>query len=188
MAARELFAGEGLTVTMREVARRAGIGPATLYRHFPTKQDLAVAAFVAELGTCRSIVAEAEAEPIAWSAFCLIIERVTVLNAQNQGFTDAFLSTYPNAVDFRTHRLEMVRGIAAIARRAQATGALRRDFVLEDFVVTLAAGRGLLSTPPSERTRAARRFAALTIDAFRAADAHGDLPAPPHLSGKVLIG
>ena len=37
-AARAAFAAEGLNVPMREIARRAGVGPATLYRHFPTKQ------------------------------------------------------------------------------------------------------------------------------------------------------
>ena len=38
-AARAVFAAEGLDVPMREIARRAGVGPATLYRHFPTKAD-----------------------------------------------------------------------------------------------------------------------------------------------------
>jgi AcrR family transcriptional regulator len=40
-AARALFAAEGLSVPMRVVARRAGVGPATLYRHFPTKETMA---------------------------------------------------------------------------------------------------------------------------------------------------
>ena len=40
-SARVLFAREGLTVPMRAIARHAGVGPATLYRRFPTKQLLA---------------------------------------------------------------------------------------------------------------------------------------------------
>ncbi|WP_308013647.1 TetR family transcriptional regulator [Streptomyces beigongshangae] len=44
-AARALFSADGLTVPMREVARRAGVGPATLYRHFPTKHMLVAEAF-----------------------------------------------------------------------------------------------------------------------------------------------
>jgi len=39
-AARALFAAEGLSVPMRVIARRAGVGPATLYRHFPAKEML----------------------------------------------------------------------------------------------------------------------------------------------------
>ena len=47
-AARELFAERGLDVPLREVARRAGVGPATLYRRFPTKQSLVDAAFTGD--------------------------------------------------------------------------------------------------------------------------------------------
>lgn len=43
--ARAVFAAEGLAVTMRELARRAGLGIATLYRHFPTREDLILAAY-----------------------------------------------------------------------------------------------------------------------------------------------
>ena len=44
-AARAAFGTEGMNVPMREIARRAGVGPATLHRHFPTKQLLATEAF-----------------------------------------------------------------------------------------------------------------------------------------------
>ena len=44
-AARAVFAAEGLNVPMREIARRAGVGPATLYRRFPTKEMLVTEAF-----------------------------------------------------------------------------------------------------------------------------------------------
>ncbi len=187
-AARELFAAAGLEVTMREVARHAGVGPATLYRRFPTKQDLAIAAFMDELRECRSIVADAAADPDPWRAFCGIVERISVLNAQNQGFTDAFLSTYPSAVDFRAHRLVMVRGVTAIARRAQEAGVLRADFTVDDFVLVLLAGRGLSNAPSPERMRAARRFAALVIDGFRAAESNSPLPRRVDLTSSVVPG
>ncbi|GAA1676255.1 hypothetical protein GCM10009745_19340 [Kribbella yunnanensis] len=62
-AAYRLFAAEGMTVTMREIARQAGVGPATLYRHFPTKQDLAVEAFAEQVRICRQVVDDGLAEP-----------------------------------------------------------------------------------------------------------------------------
>jgi len=55
-AARALFSADGLDVPMREIARCAGVGPATLYRHFPTKQVLATEAFADQLRACRTIV------------------------------------------------------------------------------------------------------------------------------------
>lgn len=167
-AARELFATEGLQVTMRHIARRAGVGPATLYRRFPTKQELVVAAFADEMRTCADIVAEGAADPDPWRGLCGIIERITVVNAQNRGFTDAFLATYPDQVDFAAHRVGLAREVDAIARRARAAGELRADFVLDDFILLLQAGRGLTRATGRQRIAAARRFAALAIDGLRA--------------------
>jgi hypothetical protein len=49
--------------------------------------------------------------------------------------------------------------LAELAGRAQATGGLRRDFVIDDLVLVLLAGRGLSTTPPTGRPAAARRLA-----------------------------
>ncbi|WP_223627777.1 TetR/AcrR family transcriptional regulator [Microbacterium sp. EST19A] len=187
-AARELFATDGLAVTMREIARHAGVGPATLYRRFPTKADLVRAAFVDELDACKSIVVDALADTDPWRGFRGIIERVLELNARNQGFTDAFVSAYPGDVDFRAHREAAVRGIVTVARRAIEAGALRADFVLDDFLIVLLAARGLSSTTEAERAGTARRYAALVIDGLRASDRHGSLPAPPRLIPSVIPG
>ncbi|MGC0407018.1 AcrR family transcriptional regulator [Streptomyces sp. SAI-195] len=62
-AARALFAAQGLRVPMREVARRAGVGPATLYRRFPGKQELITEACQDQLRACRAIVDECLAHP-----------------------------------------------------------------------------------------------------------------------------
>lgn len=184
-AARELFAESGLGVTMRQIARRAGVGPATLYRRFPTKQDLVLEAFTDELGACSAIVREAAADPDPWRGFCSVIERVTVLNARNQGFTDAFMAEHPSAVDFPAHRVALTREIAAISRRAIAAGELRADFVLDDFMLVLLAGRGLTTIPARDRFAAARRFAALTIEGLRAGDANYPLPKSPRIASRI---
>ena len=188
IAARELFGSDGLAVTMRQIARRAGVGPATLYRRFPTKADLVRAAFVNELDACQAIVVDALADTDPWRGFRGIIEQVVVLNARNQGFTDAFRSAYPDAVDFRVHREAAVRGIVTVARRAIGAGALREDFVLDDFLIVLLAARGLSNTTEAERIRTARRYAALVIDGLRASDQHGPLPPAPRLIPSVIPG
>ena len=58
-AARAVFAAEGLNVAMREIARRAEVGPATLYRHFPTKEALALEAFADQMNACHTVVERA---------------------------------------------------------------------------------------------------------------------------------
>lgn len=184
--AREVFASDGLGVSMREVARRAEVGPATLYRRFPTKKDLILESFLDEFRTCRQIVRDGYDHPDAWRGFCYIIEQLSELNAQNQGFTEAFVAEYPEAVDLALHRSEALRAFTDLARRAQAQGKLRSDFVVDDLVLVLSAGRGLSTTPTKDRVRAARRFAALMIDALRSAPTNHPLPSSPPLTRTLV--
>ena len=167
-SARALFASEGLAVPMREIARHAGVGPATLYRRYPTKQVLATAAFAEQVRACEAIVEAGLAAADPWEGFCLVIERICELHVRNRGFTDAFLATYPDAVDSSASRELTLKSVATLARRAKARGQLRRDFELGDLVIMLTAHRGLQASTPARRLAASRRFAALTVRAFSA--------------------
>lgn len=167
-AARELFAAEGLDVPMREIARRAGVGPATLYRRFPTKQTLVVEAFTHEMRTCHAIVEEGRADPDPWRGFRLVIEKICDLHARNRGFTDAFMSAHPGEVDLAASREHTLSAVAELARRARDTGHLRADFVLDDLILMLLAHRGVHATSAAARVAASRRFARLVIQAFQA--------------------
>jgi AcrR family transcriptional regulator len=185
-AARGLFSEQGVDVTMRDIARRAEVGPATLYRRFPTKALLVDEAFADELRACRAIVEGGCSDPDPWRGFCSVIEQLTSLNVRNQGFVDAFMSANPEIDPFVAHRDSMLRMLTALARRAQAAGSLRGDFVIDDLVLILLAGRGLSSSissgAPAGRSAAAARFAALAIQAFRASDANVRLPRPARLA------
>src|ERR1700712_3264155 len=162
-SARALFSERGLDVGMREVARRAQIGPATLYRRFPSKQELIDEAFSVELRTCRQIVVDGSADPEPWHGFTSVIRRLTALNVQNRGFVDAFTSAGTTDGTIAAHRRELLGMLARLARRAQATGALRADFRIEDLTLVLLAGRGLSAAEPDRRAAAAERFADLAI-------------------------
>lgn len=186
-AARALFSTDGLDVPMREVARRAGVGPATLYRRFPTKQTLVAEAFADQLNACRAIVDEGCADPDPWRGLCLVIERICELHARDRGFTEAFLSAYPEVADVAAGREYTVRAVAGLARRAKEAGRLRSDFVLDDLVLVLMANKGIHAASTAGRVKASRRFSALVIQAFEACPRHVPLPpaarpasAPPH--------
>ncbi|MCP2267471.1 TetR/AcrR family transcriptional regulator [Promicromonospora thailandica] len=186
-AARELFAERGLEVTMRQVARRAGVGPATLYRRFPARQVLLEAVFADEARACRAIVEDGCADPDPWRGFCSVIEGVTVLNVGNQGFVDAFLAGGVAGGDyFVRHRAALITQMAGLVRRAQAAGKLRADFVIDDLLLVLLAGRGLAATPAARGIAAARRFAALAVEAFRASGDNGPLPARASVAAALL--
>ncbi|WP_030488515.1 TetR/AcrR family transcriptional regulator [Micromonospora chokoriensis] len=183
-AARAVFAVDGLDVPMREVARRAGVAPATLYRRFPTKEMLVTEAFAEQMYACRAVVDEGLAAPDPWHGFCLVIEKMCELHAHDRGFTAALVSTFPNAVDFDARREYALRAIDELARRAKEAGRLRADFVLDDVILVLMANSGIHATSPTTQVTASRRFAALALSAFQASPDVSPLPpvarlAPP---------
>ncbi|HWC24850.1 MAG TPA: helix-turn-helix domain-containing protein [Flexivirga sp.] len=180
-AARELFSRDGLEVGMRDVARRAGVGPATLYRRFPTKRDLVDEVFAGELLTCRRVVEEGRAVEDAWNAFASIVRRLIALNSRNRGLVDALTATESMGDVIAAHRRQLLRMIAEVARRAQRTGRLRSDFTMDDLIMLLAAGRSIASLPEGRRARAAERYATLALDAL-AGGTTGERPGSPSAS------
>ncbi|RSM57301.1 TetR family transcriptional regulator [Amycolatopsis sp. WAC 01376] len=189
-AARVLFAAEGLNVPMREVARRAEVGPATLYRHFPTKEILATEAFADQMRMCHVVVDEGLADPDPWHGLCSVIEKICELHSRDRGFTAAFVSAFPKAVDFTADRDYALKAIAELAGRAKDTGKLRSDFVLDDLILMLMANNGIQAASPAAQVAASRRFAALVIQSFRAVPEQVPLPPVARLAlvmpGKTL--
>jgi AcrR family transcriptional regulator len=166
------------------VARHANVGPATLYRHFPTKRDLIVEAYADQRRACHAIVRDALADPDAWHGFQGLITRICELHARNRGFADAFTTAYPEAMDFTADREQTLSAVSELTRRAQRTGHLRPGFVVDDLLLMLMAHRGVQDAPPAARLAASRRFAAYVIEAFRAAPPGGApsaLPRAPRL-------
>jgi AcrR family transcriptional regulator len=186
-AARAVFAADGLDVPMREIARRAGVGPATLYRRFPTKEMLVTEAFTDQMCTCEAIVDEGLADPDPWHGFRLVIEKICELHARDRGFTAAFMSTYPDAIDFAAGREYALNSIAELARRAKDAGHLRPDFVLDDLILVLMANSGIHAASPAAQVAASRRFAALAIQAFQASPTASPLPPVARLAPAVSI-
>lgn len=174
----------GLAVPMREVARRAEEGPAT--RRFPTKQALVDAVFADELRACRQIVEDGCADPDPWRGFSTVIEGLSVLNVRSRGFVDAYMPAGDRTSVFARHRAALLRRLRALAAQAKRDGRLRRDVTIDDLVLVLLAGLGLSSTNPDVRTAAARRFAALALEGFRADADSSSLPRCPPLAEEAV--
>ncbi|WP_280271607.1 TetR/AcrR family transcriptional regulator [Nocardia wallacei] len=170
-AARTVFITDGLDVPIREIAHRAEVGPATVYRHFPTKQMLATEAFTAQLRTWQSVMAKGLADPDPWHGFCRTVENLCALRASDHAFTAAFKSTYPRAMNFSATRASSLTSAAELIRRARTTGHLRPDVVPNDLALMLMATDGLRPSSPADT----QRFATHIIRAFRAG-AHPSLP------------
>ncbi|MEV0129366.1 helix-turn-helix domain-containing protein [Dactylosporangium sp. NPDC050688] len=176
--ARAAFAADGLDVSMREIARRAEVGVATVYRRFPTKEALLAEAFAEPLALCSAVVEEGLAAADPWQGFSLVIEQLMQVHAVDRGFSDRFRSAaaYLTADRDRTLRL-----LLQLVQRAQRAGALRADFVVEDVILALMANDGIRAESPAARAAASRRLAALMLQSFRADPVRAPLPPPVRL-------
>ena len=185
-AARVVFAEHGIDASMATVARRAGVGVATLYRRFPTRDALVRAAFSHQMDTCARVLNEALADPDPWQGFQRLVETVCELQREERGFPAAFVAAFPNST--REHaraREQTERDLMTLVHRAQAAGALRADFHPSDLAVALLSHCGLVTALPDDRA-ASRRLVAYLLQSFRAEAAHGRLPTPSTLSLRSL--
>lgn len=179
-AARAAVAVDGVRVSMSELALRAGVAAATLYRHFPTKQILITAAFTERMAACGALLERGLADPDPGRGFRTAVAEVSVLHALDQGFSAAFLAAYPTAVDTGPERERGLRAFTRLARRAQRAGAVRPDLVPDDLLLLLMANRGVRADTPAATAAAARRLAALLLQSLSAPA--GPLPPPVPLS------
>lgn len=183
-AARAAFTAQGIDVPITAIARRAGVGPATLYRHFPTRSALVAEAFAEQLAACVSVLDDALADPDPWRGFCSVIEKVCAMQVADKGFTAAFLSEFPDAVDHERERRRAEEDLAELVRRAQEAGKLRADFAPADITLLLlancgvaegvAGGAGSRTSPLA--TAASRRFVGYLLQSF---SAERTAPLPP---------
>lgn len=173
--ARLAFATEGLDVPIREIARRSGVGAATVYRHFETKEALLAEAFAEQMTACSAVVEEGLAAADPWRGFRLVVERLMEMHALDRGFARVFTSQVSQSV-FAADRDRTLRMLLDLVRRAKEAGPLRRDFVLEDLVLALMANDGIRAESPEIRAAASRRFAALMIQSFMADPVPAPLP------------
>ncbi|WP_440073416.1 TetR/AcrR family transcriptional regulator [Streptosporangium sp. OZ121] len=178
-AAREAFATLGLGVPMAAIARRAGVGVATLYRRFPTRESLITEVFADQMEACVSVVDEALADPDPWHGFCTVIEKVCAMQAADRGFTAAFLTAFPDAVDHERERVRAERGFAELTRRAKDAGRLRADFEPADLVLLLMANSGIVAESAEEALMASRRLVAYLLRSFQADPPGRADPLPP---------
>jgi AcrR family transcriptional regulator len=176
-AAREAFTSQGIDVPMTTIARRAGVGVATLYRRFPTRTSLVTEAFAEQVGVCVAALDDALLDPDPWRGFCTVITKLCALQATDRGFTAAFLMQFPDVVDYDRERRRAEAGFAELVQRAKNTGQLREDFTPADLTLLLLANNGLVAGTRQESLAASRRLVAYLLQAFQA-DHTAPLPPP----------
>jgi AcrR family transcriptional regulator len=155
-AARELVAEAGNEVALDEVARRAGVGNATLYRHFPTRGDLLVAVYADEVEALCRRGDELRAAPAPLDALFAWLDDFVVHVATKRPLA---LAATEGATGRRTRLFDewhasITAAAAELVRRA--SGSLRPDLTATDLLA-LASGAALTATDAEH----ARRLVAL---------------------------
>ena len=156
-AATEEFAASGPDASIDEIARRAGVGHGTVFRRFPTKDDLMFAVIERHVAELRTIAEEALATDDPGEAFFDFVHRVAELNMSTPGLHRCVVhcGEKPGAAE-----LEKLAG--RIVARAQRAGAVRRDVKPEDVRILV---RSALTTAPEGQWR---RHLAVVLDGLRA--------------------
>jgi AcrR family transcriptional regulator len=157
-AAREAFAQGGESTALEEIARRAGVGIGTLYRHFPTRQALLEALYFNEVeDVCRSAAQLQDAEP--WEALNGWLAGLVEYIATKRALADEMLKYLDrDAAVFRTSRETLWAGGEPLLTRAQQAGAVRPDVAIGD-VIQLVMSIAKLPTDDPAQTKHLLRVA-----------------------------
>jgi len=140
MAARTVFAEHGREAQMDDVARRAGVGVGTVYRHFPTKEALFVAIIVERLRGVGEVARELAQGPDAGKGFFAFFERMVRDASLNKALFDALAASGGFNQELTAEaRQVMMTGLGDLLDKAQAAGEVRADLTAAD-VKTLMVG------------------------------------------------
>lgn len=178
-AARETYAEAGPDASLEDIARRAGVGIATLYRRFPDKGALVWAALdqsIAEVINPAMEQALSDDDPrrglttLLEAALSMVArERNTLAAAKNVGATVADVTT------------KFFESLTLLARRGQDAGLIRADLVSDDLHRIMVMLIGVLWTMDAD-SEGWRRYVALILDALSPVAAGPLPPAVPRVS------
>ncbi|AMM18930.1 TetR family transcriptional regulator [Frondihabitans sp. PAMC 28766] len=185
-AARAVFAERGLEASLDDVARRAGVGVGTAYRHFANKQDLAAALFADSID---GVIAEAEAalaidDP--WEALVFFFETSAERQARDRGLHEVLMG-YEITPDKQNILDRLAPTVTALFDRARAAGILRPDVEPTDSAAVFSMlGMAFEMCSPAHPDLW-RRYLTIMLDGLRATD-RGALPTRAMTFDEVETG
>ena len=177
-AAQREFAAHGVDASLEKIARDAGVAIGTLYRHFPTRLDLLMAAFKPRLEEFLDGAAKALEMDDPWEGFVCYLENLFGVQAGDRGFNDFLSRRFPGNADTEHIHDQMCRQIEDVLTRAQEAGEARPDITQADIVNLIWSLGPIIDATSTTAPNAWRRYLYLMLDAYRAERAHS-LPEPP---------
>jgi AcrR family transcriptional regulator len=177
-AAQREFAARGVDASLEKIARNAGVAIGTLYRHFPTRLDLLMAAFRPRLQEFLDGADKALEMDDPWEGFVYYLENLFRVQAGDRGFNDFLSRRFTDSAETERIHDQMCRQIADVLSRAQEAGEARPDITQADIVNLIWANGRIIDATSTTAPNAWRRYLYLMLDAYRAERAHS-IPEPP---------
>jgi AcrR family transcriptional regulator len=162
-AARRCFARDGLDAPMEEIARTAGVGVGTVYRHFPTKDELVEALASERFERLRELALEALADDDAWRAFDTFIRKAAKIQTEDRALSEVLVSR-PQTMTRAGTRVGMLELTDQVLKRAQKAGVVRKDADARDIPMIMCALAGTMRNPHADTDR----YIGIVLDGLRA--------------------
>ncbi|HTR75973.1 MAG TPA: helix-turn-helix domain-containing protein [Solirubrobacterales bacterium] len=167
-AATEVFAERGLEASTAEIAARAGVGEATLFRRFPTKEDLVTAIVGMQLEDAAAVAASCLEEDDPWRGVERFLYEMTAKASQDHGVSGALKERCMASSELAGARGRVLDLTAQLIKRAQAAGVLRDDVAGQDLMFLMAAIGSLGELPfPGLRPDLYQRYLGIVLDGLR---------------------
>ncbi|MGC4755469.1 TetR/AcrR family transcriptional regulator [Micromonospora trifolii] len=165
-AAARAFAGEDPSATIEAIAREAGVGVGTIYRHFPTREALIEAAYRSELAAVCDAVPLLLAESSPTVALREWMDRFVTYMTTKLGMGDALRAVIASGNDPYAKSREMLdNALEQLLAAGSANGSLRADIPADDVLINLS-GIAIAAGQESQREQAGRLLD-LLMDALR---------------------
>jgi AcrR family transcriptional regulator len=179
-AATEVFAERGLEASTAEIAARAGVGEATLFRRFPTKDDLVTAIIGVQLQESAELAAECLEDDDPWRGVERFLYGMAERAAQDHGLSDQAKERCVASPALATERRRIIDLTSQLVRRAQKADVLRDDVAGQDLMFLMSAVASLAELPfPGLRADLWKRYLGIFLDGLRPEGATKLRPAAP---------
>jgi AcrR family transcriptional regulator len=160
------FSQDGPDVTLDSIAKEAGVGIGTLYRHFPTREALIEAAYRSELARLCDAVPDLLRDMPPDEATRIWMDRYLEYMTTKRGMADALRVVIASGgTPYAQSRDRLITAITSLLQAGAASGALRADIEPADVLASLS-GISLAAGEPAQRAQA-RRLLDLLMDGLR---------------------
>ncbi|MEW2502790.1 TetR/AcrR family transcriptional regulator [Amycolatopsis sp. CA-161197] len=191
-AAAEVFAEHGCSATLADVAKAAGVGVATVYRTFPTKDDLIHDVYAPLFELAENQAIDASLDPDPWAGIAGFLEKSVTTLAPDKGFRELLSGSYSESLGWsrpRTpHRLAKLvedthnrtgKHLGRLVQRARESGRVRDDLVAGDLLLMSMAVQTSVEFGGAAHPRLYRRMIGFLMDSLQPArDTPTPLPEP----------